>query len=261
MMKFADRIILRASTSALVDGFSQRKFLIQQRIGTEGSFTVLHNGSISGVNPIRFAPNQVRRSEMRSSLGIRNDVFTVIFLGRLTRDKGITDLVAAFLLLEISSDSVLLLVGADEDGLAKSIERRITAERRRVLHIPETNRPEEYLLASDVMCLPSMREGFGTSVIEASAVGLPVVVSDVYGLQDAMIPDRTGVSFPAGNIGALHMALHSLAVSPPLRLRLGQQGKDFVRANFAQEDVVSAFESLLDTQISMLASASGRTES
>lgn len=249
IMKLADRVILTAATSALVDGFSQRDFLVQQKVGRAESFKVLLNGSISGVDCVRFTPNLAKRTEMRLKLGLKGDVFTVIFLGRLKREKGVLELATAFTQMDISLDSSLLFVGPDEDRVTEFIKTKLEQAERRVTFVPHTDFPEDYLVASDVMCLPSTREGFGTSVIEASAVGLPVAVSDIYGLRDSVLEGKTGVVFPSGSISAMSQALGDLANAPDLRIKLGSEGVKFAREKFAQDDVVSEFHAFIEVEI------------
>ena len=249
ILKLADRVVLTAATSALVDGSSQREFLVQQNVGNAESFKVLLNGSISGVDCVRFTPNLAKRAEMRLKLGVKEDVFTVIFLGRLKREKGVLDLAAAFTQMDIPVDSLLLFVGPDEDRVSDFIKAKLEQAERRVIFVPHTDFPEDYLAASDVMCLPSTREGFGTSVIEASAVGLPVAVSDIYGLRDSVLEGKTGIVFPSGSISAMSQALGGLANAPDLRIKLGSEGANFAREKFAQGEVVSEFRAFIQAEI------------
>lgn len=101
-----------------------------------------------------------------------------------------------------------------------------------------TDRPEAYLDASDVLCLPSYREGFGTVVVEAAAMGLPAIVSRIYGLSDAVIADSTGILFPVGDVDALHESMCRL-LDPGLRLRLGSAARERAKAEFSAEHITT----------------------
>ena len=108
-----------------------------------------------------------------------------------------------------------------------------------------TNNPEFYLKQSDIFCIPSFREGFGLSVIEASACGLPVVTSNIYGLNDCMINEITGLKFDLSDSKNLYYQLEKLITSPKLRMQLGKNGSDFVKKYFNQNDVVTFILNIL----------------
>lgn len=252
VLKLIDRIILTSTTSTLVDSFSQRDFLVRQKVGIAKNFRVLGNGSISGVDGGRFFPNSAKRKEMRSRLGIGDDVFLVIYLGRLNREKGVLDLASAFNSMGFSGESLILFVGPDEDRMSDDIRARVQNVGRRALFVAHTEFAEDYLAAADVMCLPSMREGFGTSVIEASAAGLPVIVSDIYGLRDSVLAGKTGIIFPHGDILALSQALDQLAHSPDLRAKLGKAGARFALSRFSQKEIVTEFLAFIHAEVSKL---------
>ena len=134
----------------------------------------------------------------------------------------------------------LLIVGPDEDGLLTEIEQACAACRTR-LHVSGLSAvPERYMAASDVLCLPSYREGFPTTIIEAAAVGLPAVGSRIYGITDAIVEGETGLLFEAGDVQQLALSMRTLARDASLRQRMGQRAKERAERDFAQAQLTAA---------------------
>lgn len=199
-LKFADKFTSRMATHLLVDSPSQRDFLIQQKIAPAKKMTVLGSGSICGVDTDRFSPDIQAREQVRRDLDINSDESAFLFIGRLNRDKGIYELLMAFSMLHEFPNTHLILVGHDEENIQ---EKYLDANKERInpkIHfIGHTRQPEKYMAASDIFVMPSHREGFGLSVIEAAAVGLPCIASNIYGLNDAIRNGETGILFAPGD--------------------------------------------------------------
>jgi glycosyltransferase involved in cell wall biosynthesis len=242
LLKTMDRLLAWSATHLLTDSASQRQFLADQGITDEEKLSVLADGSISGVDVEKFRPDTAVRSEARRELGITDDAVLLLFLGRLNRDKGVLDLADAFANVAPRSAQLhLLLVGPDEGDLKEEIKDITAAFPDRLHFIDYTDRPEACFAAADVFCLPSYREGFGTSVIEAAACGLPAVASRIYGLTDAVEEGVTGLLFPPGNMEALAAAMNQLAIDDALRLRLGRQARERAIRDFSSEQVTRAW--------------------
>jgi glycosyltransferase involved in cell wall biosynthesis len=226
----SDKIISRLNTHCYADSYSQRKFLVDDKVVDHQRISVLCEGSVSGVDLERFDPTLPtwRRAETRKRLGIGETSLVIIFVGRLTRDKGITELIEAFRTLQqFHKDVDLVLVGPYEsirDTLPAEILKEVSANIR-IHSVGFASRPEEYLAIADIFCLPSYREGFGSVVIEAGAMNLPSVASRVTGLVDAVVDGETGIVVPAKDPMALARALEEMIESPELRLRMGQSAR------------------------------------
>ena len=100
-----------------------------------------------------------------------------------------------------------------------------------------TKQPNKYLQGADVFCMPSYREGFGTSVIEASCLGLPVICTDIYGLQDTMIENETGLRCKAKDIDTLFIAMEQYADNRNLINLHGEKGRSRVLKYFSGEEI------------------------
>lgn len=233
-LKTTDRFIAMLDNHILVDGQAQMEFLEKNGIFSHGRAKVLGAGSISGVNTVRFTPSDKTRKEVRETIGIGEQKIVFSFMGRQNKDKGINELFEAFNRLAGERRNVfLLLIGTDEeDCQAKLPEYRNIKPGENYCFYGRTSEPEKILQASDVFCMPSYREGFGTSVIEASCLGIPVICSDIYGLRDTMIDRETGLRCKVADAESLYQCMLQLADDPELLRSLGENGRLRVLQNF-----------------------------
>jgi glycosyltransferase involved in cell wall biosynthesis len=228
----ADRLIGVLDTKCYADSPSQAQFLVAEGIISSGEMAVVGQGSLAGVDMKRFNPDQWPLSvkqEIRQVLGIDVSSKVIIFVGRISPDKGIAELIAAFYeLLRMNYDIDLILVGPqDEDcGGIGSLDLNEAVRCLRIHYIGYTSCPEKYLAISDIFCLPSYREGFGTVVIEAAAMGLPTVGTSIYGLIDAVIDGETGILVPPKDDRTLLEALKRLIDHPDELKKMGKAARE-----------------------------------
>ena len=212
MLKTIDKLIAGLDNHILVDGKSQCSFLVKEGVLKEDQAEVFCNGSIAGVNAERFVPDAVARKDERDKIGIKEDVVTYIFLGRFNHDKGIDELYEAFNRLAAEEEDVfLLLVGDDEEGYLEKVSvYKNIKEGENFCNYGSTRQPERVLNAGDVFVLPTYREGFGSSVLEAACIGLPCICSDAYGVLDAYIPNETGLQCHVGDSESLYQCMRKM---------------------------------------------------
>ncbi|MFH1977462.1 MAG: glycosyltransferase [Pseudomonadota bacterium] len=234
LLKNADRLIGWLATDALVDSASQRRFLLDEGVLVEAKSEVLAQGSISGVDTSRFKPDDRARTKIRIALSIPKEDIVFLYLGRLNRDKGLLDLASAFAGID-NAGAHLLMVGPDEERIGPQILTIAEINAKRVYFVGFAAKPEEYLAAADVLCLPSYREGFGNAVIEAAAVGIPAIGSRIYGLMDAIAENESGLLFEVRNVKELRNCMSALCNDKVLRIRLGRQARERVLAQFTSE--------------------------
>lgn len=247
LLKSLDQLIGRFATCALADSFSQRDFLVNERVLPPGKAKVIGAGSICGVDTARFHPDRDVRRTTRDTLGIAQDAKVILFVGRLNRDKGVLDLATAFhVIAERNLDVVLLLVGSEEDVRFNSIGEICYAERDRLHYVGFTSTPEHYMAAADIFCLPSYREGFGMTLIEAAACGVPAVASRIYGITDAVADGNTGLLFPAGDVTALTQNLLTLITENDLRKKMGNAARVRALQLFPSEMITRDMVALYD---------------
>jgi glycosyltransferase involved in cell wall biosynthesis len=242
VLRRLDGLTAALATDVLADSESQRQFMISERVTTLSHSGVLAHGSISGVDLHRFKPDAAARLRIRKSLGLVDDDVLLLFVGRLNREKGLLDLAAAFVeLTGTYPNAHLMLLGADEGGILPQVHKIGGPALARIHFHGHTESPERYMAASDILCLPSHREGFGTVVIEAAAVGIPAVASKIYGITDAVVDGETGLLHPPGDVTALKAVLELLVKDSVRRAALGSSARARVVELFSSTVVVKAY--------------------
>ncbi|MCX7184829.1 MAG: glycosyltransferase family 4 protein [Nitrosospira sp.] len=237
-LKMFDKLIVSFATHVFVDSPSQHDFLVSEGILTQGQGMVIGHGSICGVDPACFHPDAKMKTIVREELGINQNATVLLFLGRLNRDKGMLDLATAFTnISRHRSDTVLLLVGTEEDVPFTRIQKICEASSSQLRRVSFTPNPEHYMAAADIFCLPSYREGFGQVIIEAAASGIPSVASRIYGITDAVEDGKTGLLFPAGDVAALTKALLRLIEDRALCQKMGEVARVRAIELFASEKI------------------------
>ena len=227
-----DRILCRCATHLIPEGEGVKRDLERYRI-TRKPLRVLANGNVRGIDLNHYT----RTSQvMAHAEQIREEgVTTFVFIGRLVRDKGINELVDAFTRLHSERpDTRLILVGRYEpelDPILPSTNKAI-AECPAINAVGEQSDVRPWLAASDVLMLPSYREGFPNSVIEAGAMGLPSIVTDINGANEIIIPERNGIIIPPRDADAIYKAMLELTDNPDKRNRLAEEARPLVASRY-----------------------------
>ncbi len=241
---FMDWTMAFFSTHVLADSYSQCEFLISSGIVNRNKINVLGNGSIVGVDTLRFKPDALKRAEIRKEHGIGCAETVFIFVGRLAVDKGVADLLIAFSeVAKKCTNSHLFVVGPDEADFDIQIDKMRESLNGRIHRVKLTTNPEWYMAASDILCMPSYREGFGSVIIEGASVGLPSIASRIYGLSDAVIEGETGVFHEAGSIPQIIKAMLELHLDVPKRTAMGVNARINANQNFPENLLTEELES------------------
>lgn len=241
--KAIDRLTVRLNTHLLADGKPQMEYLIEQGIVKREKIQVLGNGSICGVDMSKFNPVNEVREEIRKELGYNDQNVVYTFLGRLKREKGMKEILSAF--NRLVSDNVnarLLLIGRDEENCHDWMtDFPNLKEGENVVFYGYTKEPFRMLQAGDVYVLPSYREGFGMSVLEASCMRLPVICSDIYGMADTFVDGETGLKCKVRDDVTLYECMKKLYGDKEMRIKLGAAGRERVAKIFPKELVTNAW--------------------
>lgn len=240
ILKWLDGLIFCCATEVLVDSSSQRDFLIANGVVTADKSTVLGYGSVCGVNLNRFKPSPEARAAVRKGLGLSDSDFVFLYLGRVNRDKGIQHLIRAFSGLGYQEHSAyLMIVGPEEDDVLVADQELLSRLGSHFVRVGFTPEPQNYMAAADVFCLPSYREGFGSVIIEAAAVGVPSIGSRIYGVTDAIEDEVSGLLHNLKDDIDLASKMQMLMLNRDHCRRLGRSALERARVKFSGEAVVS----------------------
>lgn len=248
IFKIVEKFVCGLSTCVQPDSKSNLNFARSEGLYSEKKSSVIWNGSACGVSLDKF--NVKRKNEYRSYIrekyNIGRDTFVYIFIGRVTRDKGINELLSAF--KRLNDDSVLFLLGNNE--VDTSVNRELydwSLENKNIIYTGNVDDVERYLSAADCYVLPSYREGFGMSVIEAEAMGVPVIVTDIPGPVDAVIDNKTGLLVKKADENSL---LDSMKKIRKLNYQeMGKEGHKFASDNFEQKQL---FDKIIESRNELL---------
>lgn len=211
ILKTIERVACGCSTHIECVSYSNMEMGIQEGLFPREKVTVVWNGSSGGVDLERFcfAKRSQWREEVRKELGYSENDFVYGFVGRITRDKGINELLEAY--FSLNTDAKLLLIGRieGEQTLNPELFERARQDANVTIHKAVSD-IERYYAALDVLVLPSYREGFGNVVIEAGAVGTPAIVSDIPGPADAIECGKTALVVPAKDPNSLRNAMQQI---------------------------------------------------
>lgn len=207
---------------------------------TRKPLEVILNGSGNGVDIDHFNPTLPDVTEKAKEIRGDFDGLTFLFVGRLVGDKGVNELVKAFDRFSQEVDDIrLILVGppeADLDPLKPETEALIE-KNNKILAVGKQTDVRPFLAASDIFVLPSYREGFPNVVLEALAMGVPCIVSDVNGAQDAIQEGVNGLIIPKRDTDTLYHAMHRLYNDTSLRHSMAEHARPLVASRFNRPDV------------------------
>ena len=250
VLKMTDRLTAACATHIVPEGEGVKADLLKAGI-TDKPMEVLGYGNLRGIDLVRYdrTPDVLSEAgQIRERFGIRPDEVVFLFVGRIVRDKGVVELVSAFLrLCKEGYPTHLLLCGCEEpetDPLPASTHAQL-AECPRIHGSQgwlDDVRP--WYAAADTLVHPSWREGFPNVVIEAGAMGLPSIVTDINGSREIILQEENGVIVPPGDEDALYAQMLRFATRPEDRKRMAACARKKVADRYEQgfvQDCLKAY--------------------
>jgi glycosyltransferase involved in cell wall biosynthesis len=238
-----DKILCYCATNIYPEGNGVKNDLIKFKI-TSKPLKVLANGNVNGIDLDYFNLDKIseqKRNLLKSELEIRIEDFVFIFVGRLVKDKGINELITAFSKIEIRN-SKLLLVGPLEDDLDPLLPE-ITNEIQQNKNIISVGFQEDvrpYFAIADALVFPSYREGFPNVVMQAGAMGLPSIVSDINGCNEIIIDGENGHIIPVKNVKSLQQAMENFLENKVYLSKLRNNARPMIQNRYEQSVVWNA---------------------
>lgn len=243
VLNLVERITYRCATYVYPNSHKLRDTIISLKLASPDKLRVIGYGSSNGINVQHFCKELFAEElvdPIRKQLG---GGFTFIFVGRIVRDKGICELVEAFTRLQQEhSDARLLLVGDFEqelDPLPEEVYRTIQSHPA-IYCAGWQDDVRPWFAAADALAFPSYREGFPNVVMQAGAMGLPCVVSDINGCNEIIIEGENGLIIPSHDATALYQAMKRMIEDKALYMHCQQNARPLIASRYKQEDVWQA---------------------
>lgn len=253
LLIWVDRLICACATHVVPEGEGVKKDLQQFAI-TRKPLQVIGNGNIAGVDTGHFSPlamgNMEVANNFRQSLSIKSDRFLFCFVGRLNKDKGLSELIEAFRLMPATAH--LLLVGGHDQTSPVDADTLAVIESHPQIHslgFLSDIRPA--LRAANVLVLPSYREGFPNVVLQAGAMELPVIATDINGCNEVIEPKYNGWLVPPRDTQALEDAMRqAMQMTSTERSEMGRRARVHIQQRFEQKQhwgrMVNFYQALFD---------------
>lgn len=240
IFKQIEKIVCQKSSIIECESNSIYQFSVNEGLYPASKASVIWNGSACGVDLNKYSIDKkvIWREEIRSELKIAENSPVFGYVGRITRDKGANELLTAFREVLKKKNAYLLMIGMFDD--ANTIEtdlREWAEESEHVIFVDWTDKVEKYYSAMDVFCSLSYREGFGLVVIEAAAMGLPGIVTDVPGQVDTIEPNVDGWLVPAKNVDNVISTIEYCINNPEKVRKCGCNARQHVEEKYEQNEL------------------------
>jgi len=245
LLKVVEFVTYLCCTKVLPNSFGLQDFIIKEGLVARDKTKVLGNGSSNGIDTEFYSISSISSVTIgliKDNLGICESDFVFVFVGRLVKDKGINELVDAFLIVRKSINSCamnnlkLLLVGPFEkelDPLSEQTLRRIK-ENNSIILTGYVSDVRPYFAISDCLVFPSYREGFPNVVLQAGAMGLPAIVSDINGCNEIITDGLNGFVISPKDVNALVLAMKRMSFEYKLKIELGLTARSMVKERYEQ---------------------------
>jgi len=207
---------------------------------TNRPITVIWNGSMNGIDTKYYKNNlsPKKMANIRKKVDLTENNFIIMFVGRIVKDKGIDELIEAFINVEnIHPEARLLLIGDYEEKLDPISERsrNYIEKRNTIINTGFKKDIREYLSIANLFILPSYREGLPHSLLEASCYNIPLIASNINGCNEIIEDRETGILIPPKNVEALTNAICELIDDKYLCTYLSSNLRNSVKKRFSQK--------------------------
>lgn len=246
LLNFVEKITYKCSTHIYPNSSGLKEFIINENLASSNKLKVIANGSSNGIDTSFFNPllySSAQKDQLRQGLNINLDDFVFIFVGRLVSDKGINELVEAFDQVSLTYENAkLLLVGPMESDLDPLKEKTIELIKinKAIISTGFQYDVRPFFYISDALVFPSYREGFPNVVMQAGAMGLPAIVTDINGCNEIIEEDINGTIIVAKNAALLKEKMELFLTDGNLIKRLQGNARSMIKSRYEQQVVWNA---------------------
>lgn len=232
ILMFTDWLTCACATHIIPEGEGVKADLLNNKI-TKKNIRVLGHGNIRGIDLEHFKP-------MSHLTPLEEGVFSFVFVGRLVGDKGINELIAAFSRLNKEyPETRLVLVGPEEEKIDPiKPETKVEIDRNPAIDaVGQQSDVRPFFTSADALVFPSYREGFPNVVIEAGAMGLPSIVTDINGSREIIIDGENGMIVPSKDAEALYQAMKHFVENLEDVKRMAENARPLIASRYEQSYV------------------------
>lgn len=246
LLNFVEKLTYGFATKVYPNSFGLEQIIIENEFCKKEKLKVLANGSSNGIDTSFFNPElflQEQNLNLRDKLNILSQDFVFIFVGRLVKDKGINEMVVAFEQLHKENNAVkLILVGDYENDLDPLLPKTIKTiqNHNSIISVGFQNDVRPYLAIADILVFPSYREGFPNVVMQAGAMGLASIVSNINGCNEIIKEGVNGFIIPVKNEEAIYLAMKKTISDTILCQNIKQNSRPMIVSQYEQSVVWQA---------------------
>lgn len=241
VLNWVEKLTYKCATKVYPNSKGLQDFILQNKYCPPQKLKVIGSGSSNGIDTSYFDPEQVtpaQQVELKDELNIKLKDFVFCFVGRLVKDKGINELIDAFVQISKKySSAKLLIVGhteADLDPLLPETLHNIKFNDR-IIEVGFQKDIRPYLAIANVFTFPSYREGFPNVVLQANAMGVPCIVSDINGCNEIIKQGENGVIIPVKNIQILRQQMEFFMENPNHLKASKSEIRNFIKSKFERK--------------------------
>ncbi len=246
LLDFVEKLTYSCATKVYPNSLGLKDIIIENKYCKANKLKVIGNGSSNGIDTSFFNPELYsfeNNQDLKAKLGIEQNDFVFVFVGRLVKDKGINELIAAFSKLQSQHKNIkLLLVGdyeTDLDPLSSETLDEITSNSAIISTGFEYDvRP--YFAISNALVFPTYREGFPNVVMQAGAMNLPCIVTDINGCNEIIIEDKNGIIIPVKDESAIFEAMKSFISDSEKLQEMKENARQLIVSRYEQKIVWKA---------------------
>jgi glycosyltransferase involved in cell wall biosynthesis len=246
ILKSVEKLTYACATAVYPNAYGLYDFIIENKLTSPKKLKVIANGSTNGINTNYFSVNQISqelKQSLKDDLKIQESDFIFVFVGRIVGDKGINELIQAFKRIMNNDFNIkLLLVGEEEneiDPLNKETQQELFTNRN-IIKVGWQKDIRPYLALSDVLILPTYREGFPNVVMQAGAMGLPTIVSNINGCNEIVEDGKNGIIIPVKNVIAIEEAVFKIKNDKIFFNNLKKNSREMITSRYEQQLVWNA---------------------
>lgn len=248
ILEFVEKLTYASATKVYPNSQGLFDFILEHNYTDKYKLKVIGNGSSNGIDTSFFSPAQITDAQkelLKKDLKIEAGDFVFVFVGRLVGDKGINELVNAFSQLkktETSKRAKLLLVGPLEEDLDPLQPDTLNEIKNNpdIISVGFQKDVRPYFAVSDALAFPSYREGFPNVVMQAGAMGLPSIVSNINGCNEIIIEDQNGIIVPVKNTEKLKDAMERMLTDTDYYDRSRMNAREMIQSRYEQSVVWEA---------------------